>query len=296
MVFHVLKEDSRREILHVTGFTDTILFTGNLLKESLQAQKRWHEAFREEKKRIADHREEISKASRIKVMMVHTRLVSDSPNLHANQCIHDINQDPAEKEARMTEIERERQTEGTAHLPDPVLYPILAAPAQDEGEGFDDNDGEEDGDDELVFDEYNDQGGKKRKRQRRRQKSIGPDYDDEGRMCTGIPAFPLVMWVDIQVSWQGSISSSSSKQLTKECLCAGKVDRGKVPDRLPGQVWGTACARHAGGDEDDVQDWSRRDGKRAEGQEEGEQEGKVHAAQRGCIIIVFRIFSRAAAP
>ena len=62
MVFHVLKEDSRREILHVTGFTDTILFTNNMLRESLAAQKRWHEAFHEEKRRIAERREEVAKA------------------------------------------------------------------------------------------------------------------------------------------------------------------------------------------------------------------------------------------
>lgn len=62
MVFHVMKEDSRRDILHVTGFTDTILFTGNMLRESLAAQKRWHEAFSEEKQRIAARREAMSKA------------------------------------------------------------------------------------------------------------------------------------------------------------------------------------------------------------------------------------------
>ena len=62
MVFHVLKEDSRREIKHVTGFTDTIQFTGNLLRESLAAQKRWHEAFNGEKRRIAERRDEFAKA------------------------------------------------------------------------------------------------------------------------------------------------------------------------------------------------------------------------------------------
>ena len=62
MVFHVLKEDSQREIVHVTGYTDTILFTADLLEESLETQRRWHAAFAEEKRRIAQRREEFSKA------------------------------------------------------------------------------------------------------------------------------------------------------------------------------------------------------------------------------------------
>ncbi len=68
MVFHVLKEDSRREILHVTGFTDTILFTNNMLHESLEAQKRWHEAFKEEKRRIAARRDEVAKVCTVYAM------------------------------------------------------------------------------------------------------------------------------------------------------------------------------------------------------------------------------------
>ncbi len=115
--------------------------------------------------------------------------------------------DPAEKEARLAELERESESEGTANLPDPVLYPILAvAAAQHDNDGDED----EDEDDDLVFDEYGEGGGSQgndagqRRRRMKRKQTRSADkldllYDNEGRMHTGIPAFPLVMWVDIQV-------------------------------------------------------------------------------------------------
>lgn len=100
--------------------------------------------------------------------------------------------DPLEREARLAELERDKESEGTAHLPDPVLYPIMSSRQPGDDGGSDDED------DDLVFDEY-DSGGQRRKR--RRQRGDGPDLDDEGRVCTGIPAFPLMLWVDIQGKW-----------------------------------------------------------------------------------------------
>ena len=41
IVFHVLKEDSRRKILHVSGFSDTMLFTAGMLRKSLARQRRF---------------------------------------------------------------------------------------------------------------------------------------------------------------------------------------------------------------------------------------------------------------
>lgn len=219
MVFHVLKEDSRRQILHVTGYSDTILLTGGMLEKSLNAQKAWSEAFSTEKKRVADRKEEYAKASRLK--------------------------DPVEKEARLAELDRERDLEGVSHLPPPVLYPVKDV--DDDGDEYDEEDdacdedtrmrdGENDedthgfglggkgGDDGgeggdcgyaggegqrsvLFFDEYDQQGqghdspsnrGNKRDRRRRRR---GASHRLLQEDCTGIPCFPLVMYVDIQGKW-----------------------------------------------------------------------------------------------
>ena len=98
--------------------------------------------------------------------------------------------DPIERDAIVAQLERDRESEGTAHLPGPVLYPIRASqPPQSP----DDDDSDKVPD--IVFDEY-DTGGSSSRREKR---DPGPDIDDEGRVCTGIPAFPLIMWVDIQV-------------------------------------------------------------------------------------------------
>ena len=118
--------------------------------------------------------------------------------------------DPAEKEARLAELDRERESEGTAQLPDAVLYPILDC-AGTNGPGCDDDEeDEEDEEEDLLFDEYRSFGSSRtggahnNERRRKRRKGDGsslPVYDEDGRIRTGIPGFPLVMWVDIQGKW-----------------------------------------------------------------------------------------------
>lgn len=123
---------------------------------------------------MGNRREELSKAQRIK--------------------------DPAEKEARIAELEREGEYENVANLPDPVLYPIdpatrissITADSSEKARSAKKNDLSS-----ILYDEYEDD----------RQAQMDCD-DDNGRdedgddtedgICTGIPHFPLIMRVDIQ--------------------------------------------------------------------------------------------------
>jgi hypothetical protein len=184
MVFHVQNEDPRRRIVHVTGFSETMLFTTGMLEKSLSAQKTWHEAFAQEKSRVAQRKEEMSKAMRIK--------------------------DDAEREARVAELDRAKETEGLAHLPPPVLYPIyrrkpasdVRKPSSGGGGGGQHSSAPLDGDeDSLMYDEYTESCGTdgRRKGTESDDNLCGDDDDDDdAQIDTGIPEFPLVMRVDIQ--------------------------------------------------------------------------------------------------
>jgi hypothetical protein len=106
--------------------------------------------------------------------------------------------DPAEKEARIAELERESEYESVANLPDPVLYPIDSAtrasdivnPASSckraRAKKKDDLSG-------ILYDEYadDDHGGDG-------EGDDNSNGDGEDAICTGIPHFPLIMRVDIQ--------------------------------------------------------------------------------------------------
>ncbi len=98
MKFHVQKEDSRRKILHVSGFSDTMLFTADMDFKSLARQREWYAEFHAEKERIKEANKQLAKAQSIK--------------------------DPIEKEAVIAELTRELQAERYANLPPPILYPI----------------------------------------------------------------------------------------------------------------------------------------------------------------------------
>lgn len=192
MVFHVLKEDSNREILHVTGFSDSILFTPNMLVKSLKAQKAWADAFMEEKKRIADRKSEVSKAQKIR--------------------------DPAEREAMLTRLtELEMTSENCAFLPAPVLYPLPPSSSEQQdpscpaggrgGGGLGQSRADMRQQQGILYDEYNnwgddnDNGGGGAMD---RDEGFGDDSDRmvDGpggvKIRTGIPQFKLIMRVDIQ--------------------------------------------------------------------------------------------------
>ncbi len=114
--------------------------------------------------------------------------------------------DPAEKEARIAELEREGEYENVANLPDPVLYPIDPATrvsniAADPSCKKESAKKKRNDLSSILYDEYEDD-----------RQSIRMDCDDDdngcdedadddtedGMVCTGIPHFPLIMRVDIQ--------------------------------------------------------------------------------------------------
>jgi hypothetical protein len=171
----------------VTGYSERMLSTRNMLGKSLLTQRKWRISFDEEKKRILDRKDELVKAARIK--------------------------DPAEKEARIAELEREKESEGTEQLPDPILYPIdpsmracptvgnmrtgKASPAAAHRQQASRVSSSADGGhiNGVLYDEYatdnNNEG------RGRYYGNDEEDCDDESQ-CTGIPNFPLIMRVDIQ--------------------------------------------------------------------------------------------------
>jgi hypothetical protein len=121
----------------------------------------------EEKKRVAERKKEYTKAQAIK--------------------------DPAERDARLAELDRGSSAEHAAYLPAPVLYPIDARSrvhcqqARD-GRGAADS---------LLYDEYEED------RPQAPEKAPWEDGEDEFGNddeddCTGIPDLPLTMRVDIQ--------------------------------------------------------------------------------------------------
>lgn len=93
------------------------------------------------------------------------RIDAISQEIAAAKCI----KDRAEKEARLSELQRIKATDSVAYLPAPILYPVGSDPARRSGSSSSlDSSGE---------------------------------YDDDERvhgMKTGIPRFPLVMMVDEQ--------------------------------------------------------------------------------------------------
>ena len=146
-----------------------------------------------EKKRIAERKDEYAKAQRIK--------------------------DPAEKEARLAELDRESSSEGAAQLPDPVLYPIdpstrmqssvmatnqsSSNDACGKGRGVSlaaADSSRRDGEylRSVLYDEYED--GFQKAGDKGRDDEGGDDCgcEESDTLCTGIPHFPLIMRVDLQ--------------------------------------------------------------------------------------------------
>ena len=178
IIFQVLKEDSRRKIVHVSGFSETMPMTPCMFAKSLATQQLWHKEFNAEKTRLADRHKEIA-----------------SKQAAMEACRKGKNVDAEECAALQFEIQRLKDTETKANLPEPVLYPIL----EHDSDSMDvDDDDLKDGLDDGFFDEYEqgqdgDHGDGPGKQVARRALRSG-----DGEMHTGIPNLKLVMRVDIQ--------------------------------------------------------------------------------------------------